>query len=267
MKMKRLFPNCHPTAALAVPLCLALAPIGLGAQEAVAAPPGAATEVTLWTMFQQGGWAMYPLALFSVAVVGLAAYCALLIREKRFTQPEALPALREALEKDDLAAAETACAEYPGYLTDIFRSGLATVLEGHRSAAIMNEAMEERATKVLAAPLVFVQYLQVLASISPMMGLLGTVSGMVKAFRNIAAQGLGKPELLANNISEALITTATGLLIAIPALMAYFYFKNKYARVSTGIYEQLGGLTRLMARRKLLGGEAAPSAEEEASEP
>ena len=116
----------------------------------------------------------------------------------------------------------------------------------------VNEALEERASKVLAGPLVFVQYLQVLASVSPMVGLLGTVSGMVKAFRNIAAQGLGKPELLANNISEALITTATGLLIAIPALMAYFYFKNKYLAASSGIYEQIGSMTRLMTKNGMV---------------
>ena len=84
------------------------------------------------------------------------------------------------------------------------------------------------------------------------MGLLGTVSGMVKAFRNIAAQGLGKPELLANNISEALVTTASGLLIAIPALMFYFYFKNKYMAASSGIYERLGEMTRLMKKNGMV---------------
>jgi biopolymer transport protein ExbB len=137
-------------------------------------------------------------------------------------------------------------------MTRILKIGFQTIQEGHASSTAVNEALEERASKVLAGPLVFVQYLQVVASVSPMMGLLGTVSGMVKAFRNIAAQGLGKPELLANNISEALITTATGLLIAIPALMAYFYFKNKYLAASSGIYEQIGSMTRLMAKNGMV---------------
>ena len=231
--------------ATVVPLC---------AQDAAnGAEAGSAAEsVTLWTMFQQGGWAMYPLLLFSVATVGLAVYCGWLIRERRFTQPEATEDLRGAIRSGGTEAGVEACANHPGYMTDILRVGFETAGDGHRSMAAVNEAMEERAGKVLAGPLVFVQYLQVLASISPMMGLLGTVSGMVKAFRNIAAQGLGKPELLANNISEALVTTATGLLIAIPALMAYFYFKNKYASASSGIYERLGEMTRLMAREGLL---------------
>ena len=218
-------------------------------------PPAPDTSVTLWTMFQQGGWAMYPLLLFSVATVGLAIYCAILIREKRFTRPEADESLRVAIEDGDTEAGVRACEEHAGYMTSILRVGFKTVEEGHRSADAVNEAMEERASKVLAGPMVFVQYLQVLASISPMMGLLGTVSGMVKAFRNIAAQGLGKPELLANNISEALITTATGLLIAIPALMAYFYFKNKYLAASSGIYERLGDFTRLMRKHGMLDGD------------
>ena len=58
---------------------------------------------------------------------------------------------------------------------------------------------------------------------------------MVKAFQNIAASGLGKPEEMAGNISEALITTASGLVVAIPALLAYFYFKNKFGKISSKI--------------------------------
>ena len=63
-----------------------------------------------------------------------------------------------------------------------------------------------------------------------MLGLLGTVSGMIKAFQTMATGGMGKPELLAGNIGEALITTATGLIIAIPAMISYFIFKNNFIK-------------------------------------
>lgn len=230
----------------------------LAAQGDPAAAPAEET-ITLWTMFQQGGWAMYPLLAFSIALVGLAVYCGLLIREKRFVQPEALDDLRAAIRDNDVEAGQRACEAHPGYMTDILKAGFEAVEEGYGSSSAINEALEERASKVLASPLVFVQYLQVIASVSPMMGLLGTVSGMVKAFRNIAAQGLGKPELLANNISEALVTTATGLLIAIPALMAYFFFKNKYTAASSGIYERIGSLTRLMAKQGMIRDDSKPA--------
>ncbi|NCG08806.1 MAG: MotA/TolQ/ExbB proton channel family protein [Verrucomicrobia bacterium] len=225
----------------------------LNAQESASAVPETSeTSITLWTLFQQGGWAMYPLLAFSVALVGLAVYCALLIKESRFTQPEAVEAMKQAIESGDPEKGLKACRDNEGYMTEILAIAFDTIEDGHRSVAAVNEAMEERAGKILAKPLVFVQYLQVIASISPMIGLLGTVSGMVKAFRNIAAQGLGKPELLANNISEALVTTASGLLIAIPALMAYFYFKNKYLSASSGVYEALGTMTRLMSKKGML---------------
>lgn len=211
-------------------------------------------SITLWSMFQQGGWAMYPLFIFSIALVSLALYCAWLIRESRFLQLDAIGELRDAVSNTDLKALQAICAAHPGYTTDIIRAAFEAINEGHKSLSTINEALEERASKVLAAPLVFVQYLQVIASVSPMVGLLGTVSGMVKAFRNIAAQGLGKPELLANNISEALVTTATGLLIAIPALMAYFFFKNKYTAASAGIYEHIGSITRQMLKKGMIEG-------------
>ncbi|MBC8190539.1 MAG: MotA/TolQ/ExbB proton channel family protein [Puniceicoccaceae bacterium] len=73
----------------------------------------------------------------------------------------------------------------------------------------------------------WVTYLNVVASVAPMIGLLGTVSGMISAFQTIGRGGMGRPELLAGDIGEALITTATGLVIGIPAMIAYFVLKNR----------------------------------------
>lgn len=73
----------------------------------------------------------------------------------------------------------------------------------------------------------WIQYMNVIATIAPMVGLLGTVSGMIGAFQTIATGGMGKPELLAGDIGEALITTATGLTIGIPAMVCYFMLRNR----------------------------------------
>ena len=73
----------------------------------------------------------------------------------------------------------------------------------------------------------WIQYMNVIATIAPMVGLLGTVSGMIGAFQTIASGGMGKPELLAGDIGEALITTATGLTIGIPAMIFYFMLRNR----------------------------------------
>ena len=72
-----------------------------------------------------------------------------------------------------------------------------------------------------------INYFSVLAQAAPMMGLLGTVSGMIKAFGTLQQKGMGNPSELAGHISEALITTATGLVIALPSIFLYFYFRDR----------------------------------------
>jgi biopolymer transport protein ExbB len=83
----------------------------------------------------------------------------------------------------------------------------------------------------------------VVATVAPMIGLLGTVSGMIGAFQTISSGGMGRPELLAGDIGEALITTATGLVIGIPAMIAYFIFRN---RLSNRMIEILQTATHLV---------------------
>ena len=99
----------------------------------------------------------------------------------------------------------------------------------------MAESEEQRLEETLAehgareaSPLrTRLSYLNTIATIAPMLGLLGTVIGMIKAFGNIATVGMGKASLLADNISEALLTTAGGLIIAIPAMAFFFFFRNR----------------------------------------
>ena len=78
----------------------------------------------------------------------------------------------------------------------------------------------------------WVNYLNVVGAVAPMIGLLGTVSGMISAFQTIGQGGMGRPELLASDIGEALITTATGLIVGIPAMISYFVLRN---RLSTSV--------------------------------
>ena len=75
-----------------------------------------------------------------------------------------------------------------------------------------------------------------------MLGLLGTVSGMIKAFQTIGSKGMGKPQELAGNIGEALVTTATGLIIAIPCMLAYYYFRNNFIKSTASLGRQIGAL-------------------------
>ncbi|MDP4611138.1 MAG: MotA/TolQ/ExbB proton channel family protein [Opitutales bacterium] len=232
-----------------VAACLAFSSVILQAQDTTA--PAAETQSTssddktLMGTFKTGGLAMYPLLAFSIATVGLILYNAMTIRSGNIINQKALEEeVAPALAANDYAKAMEVCEAHSSPLLNILHNGLVTTQNGTFDQQVIDKAFDEAASVELAKPFVFINYLQVIASVSPMVGLLGTVSGMVKAFRTIAEQGMGKPELLADNISEALITTASGLCVAIPALIAYFYFKNKYGKIASEVAQVLGRTLR-----------------------
>ena len=229
----------------ATALLLVAAP-SLFAQEAGAA--AAPSSRSLIQVYLLGGWAMWPLTLLSILGVGLTIYNAMTVRPAPLLQPEVVARLTPALEALDFARARQICEESPGPVTNIFHAGLERLDPDEFDPAAMEKAMEESSAAELAGPYVFISYLSTIANISPMVGLLGTVSGMIKAFDTIAKEGMGKPELLANNISEALVTTASGLIVAIPAMIAYLWFKNRYSKIASGVGETVGDLNFALLR-------------------
>ena len=159
-------------------------------------------EITLFELLKQGGWAMYPLGTLSLTLFALVLFAWMQtspgyfgFQSSRWTSH---PVTRQLT--DRLGPANT---RDPGLV------------------------MQEGADSIEATTLRWIQYLNVIATIAPMVGLLGTVSGMIGAFQTIATGGMGKPELLAGDIGEALITTATGLTIGIPAMVFYFILRNR----------------------------------------
>jgi len=196
----------------------------------------APADKSLLDMIKAGGWAMWPLGLLSVATVGLAIYNGFALRPANFFDQEVINTLEETITAGDFDAARELCTNNPGPITNTLGHVLDETLKGQQiHADSVEKAFEAASTKELTGPFVIVNYLSIIAAIAPMLGLLGTVSGMVKAFNAIAAQGMGRPELLADNISEALITTATGMTIGIPAMFFFFFFKNKYGKIVSDI--------------------------------
>ncbi len=204
--------------------------------------------MSLWGMFKAGGWAMYVLLVLSISGIGLIFYNLLMIREKPFLRPDLAAKLGPALENLQFDEARQICDENPSVLTNIVGSGLDRIDGQHIDPDSMKEAMEESSTEELAAPFVMINMLSVVATLSPMVGLLGTVSGMIKAFNAIATQGMGQPQVLADNISEALITTASGLIVAVPAMFFYIFFKNIYGKISSRVDRQVGDLFHQMMK-------------------
>jgi biopolymer transport protein ExbB len=163
-------------------------------------------EVTLFELLKQGGWAMYPLGALSLTLFALILLVWMQtsrgyfgLRPSRFNDS---PVTRQIEE----------------------RIG---ALSGKSLDSAKRTQMDEFLAGIESGTLRWIQYLNVIATIAPMVGLLGTVSGMIGAFQTIATGGMGKPELLAGDIGEALITTATGLTIGIPAMIGYFMLRNR----------------------------------------
>lgn len=195
---------------------------------------------SLIDMIKVGGWAMYPLGALSVGGLALIVYNFIAVRPRKLLDIDKLEEVGEKARAFQIEESRQVCEENPSPLTNIAAAGLERVTAEYVDTESMEKAMEEASVEELSGPFVYINYLSVIATLSPMVGLLGTVSGMVKAFNAIAAQGVGQPQALANNISEALITTATGMIIGIPAMFFYFYFKNKYGKITSSVSRIIG---------------------------
>ena len=190
--------------------------------------PGA-TEVVdqnlnLWGLIQQGGWAMYPLGTCSLIMFFLIFYSWKETAQTKFFTTDQLSATIDALESGDHDKGRSQLEASNNLLARALAPAIKKIDKGHEKAEnlfIENLEAEENGVSQ------WVTYLNVVASVAPMIGLLGTVSGMISAFQTIGRGGMGRTELLAGDIGEALITTATGLVIGIPAMIAYFILRNR----------------------------------------
>lgn len=203
---------------------------------------GLAGEKSLIELFRAGGLAMYPLLLLSISGFGLIVYNFVAVQPRPILRTDLAEKIDESLTRLDLDEAKRICEDSPSPMTNIIAAGLSRVdLENYNPEQV-KEAVEEASSEELAGPYVLINYLSVIGSLSPMVGLLGTVSGMVKAFNVIEAEGAGSAQALAGNISEALITTASGMIIGIPAMFFFFFFKNRYGKITSRVARVIGDM-------------------------
>ncbi len=175
-------------------------------------------------MIQSGGWLMVPLLLcsiFAVAIIGERFWS---LQEKRITPKHLVGQVWQWYKSDSLDDNHIDALSKSSPLGQVLAAGL---INRHHPRAIMKESVEETGRQVMASLEKYLTTLGTIAQITPLLGLLGTVLGMIKVFAAITIQGVGNPGVLAGGISEALITTATGLVIAIPSLYFYRHFRGQ----------------------------------------
>lgn len=196
---------------------------------------GGAEKLTLLGLVTQGGWAMIPLALCSFLLISMVVVNFRQVNHKKMLPPDIIGQIKAAARNRDIAAVWQLAGSHNSLFTTSLRAGLRHIDPDDikNSKPKMEEGIAEVVGRQESQAGFWINFLSLVAAISPMVGLLGTVSGMIGAFQKISAGGMGKPELLAGNIGEALVTTATGLVIAIPALFFYFLFRNMLNRILT----------------------------------
>lgn len=173
---------------------------------------------------QQGGPVMWPLSICSILAVAIIVERLINLRPTKVLPPDEIEHLGSLIDGGLLEQAEDYCERRPGPLTNI----VAAALEARREPSEgIRQVVEDQGRQEVPRLQKYLGVFGTVASVSPLLGLLGTVLGMIEVFRVVSTQGIGQAQSLAGGISQAMITTATGLTIAIPALVAYNVFSDK----------------------------------------
>ena len=178
----------------------------------------------MYDLVVAGGWLMLPLILCSIAVVVISIERFIALRANKVTPDNLLGQVWHWLKHGDVTADKLQELRTSSPLGRILAAGLSNSTHGR---AVMRDSIEEAATQVVHKLERYLSPLGTIAAITPLIGLLGTVIGMIKVFTAIMLQGTGNASILAGGISEALITTAAGMSVAIPALIAHRYFERR----------------------------------------
>jgi biopolymer transport protein ExbB len=194
-------------------------------------------------LFKAGGFLMIPLFLCSVIAIAIIGERFWSLQTKRIAPPELITQIWQWLRYDQVDKHRIQALQQDSPLGQILAAGLIT---RESSRDITKENIEDVGRHVTLSLERNLNTLGTIAAISPLLGLLGTVIGMIKVFAVITTEGVGNPETLAGGISEALITTATGLVIAIPSLIFYRFFRGKINQLVVDMEEQALKLIELL---------------------
>jgi biopolymer transport protein ExbB len=197
----------------------------------------------VFELFQAGGWLMLPILLCSIAALAIVIERLWALRRSVIMPDDLVSRIwqmdrRRLLNDDRIAEIREGSA-----LGRMLAAGL---VNRFHSREVMKESIQDTGRQVVADLERYLNALGTIAAVTPLLGLLGTVLGMIEVFGVIMEAGVGNPGVLAGGISQALITTAAGLSVAIPALMFYRYFNNRVDKIVIAMEEQALRLIEVM---------------------
>ena len=170
-------------------------------------------------VFEKGGFLMYPIFICSLFAVTIFFERMFYLKSVKTKSKRFVERVKNLVKKGSIELAVSACRKSPTPISQIMLAGLMKYGRGREQ---IKEAIEDSANQEIPLLERNLSFLSTIGNITPLLGLLGTVFGMIKAFNVISIMGVGQPEALAGGISEALLTTAFGLSVAIPTIVNYY---------------------------------------------
>jgi biopolymer transport protein ExbB len=178
----------------------------------------------MWEIVRAGGPLMWPIIFCSIGAAAIVLERLWTLQDRRVLPPELTQRVWQMVETNQVTDKVIAALEQNSPLGKLLAAGLAN---RHRPREIMMERLEDTGRHVVHELERFLNTLGTIAGISPLLGLLGTVTGIIRSFNAIQAGGMGDPRALSGGIAEALIATVAGLCVAIPSLIAYRYLRGR----------------------------------------
>ncbi|MEK7794384.1 MAG: MotA/TolQ/ExbB proton channel family protein [Candidatus Hydrogenedentota bacterium] len=214
----------------------------------VASAPLPGTTLTLEQFVQQGGPILWVIIALAFVACVMTLYYAMTITPGRESPQKLLKRAKEQVRAGDVRGAFQMCEGRRELLAKVLYAGL-RMAEHERY--VIQEAMESEGERGATELWQKISYLNNIGVIAPLLGLLGTVWGMIGAFNSIAADAARvKSVTMAFYVSQAMITTAGGLLLGIPVLMAYYYFRGRVVKIVSRIEAQASEFVELLVRNQ-----------------
>lgn len=231
-------------------LLLFFIPDASRAEDAATGKP-AVHNKSLWEQIQEGGWVMIPIAACSVLTLYLIGDGIIRVTNPGKLMPKAqVAAVQELFRQGKYPDAYAYCKANPSAFSNVCRVAVSLLGEGKIA---VEEGLVAEMAKENSRIQTSISYLSVIGVCTPMIGLLGTVTGMIKAFQTLGTSGIGDPAQLAGAIGEVLIATASGLFIAIPAFGFFYFLRNRAAKSLHAIQDTMAALLRKMPYEKIEG--------------
>ncbi len=216
--------------------------------------PGDAPAVhskTLWEQIEEGGWVMFPIGACSMLTLYLIGDGFIRVTSpKKMLPADQVATLKDLFRHGKYVDAYNYCKGQDSAFANVARVAISSLGEGKTAT---EESIVNEMTKENSRIQTFVSYLSVIGVCAPMIGLLGTVTGMISAFAVLGSSGIGDPSGLSAAIGEVLVATASGLFIAIPAFGSYYWLRNRGAKGLHDIQDTLAHMLRQMPYDKLAG--------------